>query len=78
MIVLMECLSLCAGYLQKQWIEFDIVFLNVHGIAVVNGVCRNTNPKDCIDVCPLGDYIEVCILDFLAPLKVASSWRFSL
>ena len=41
---------------------------------MANDVCRNSNPKDCIDANPLGkEDIGVCILNSLDPLEVPPS-----
>ena len=46
---------------------------------MADGVCRNSNSKDCIDANPLGEEdVGVYILNFLDPLEVPSSWRFAL
>ena len=64
----------CQRYSRKQWIGFDVVLLTI-----VNGVCRNTNPKDCIFANPLNDKdIGVCVLNPLVPMEVPSGWWFSL
>ena len=74
-----EYLPPCHGYSREQWIGLDVVVLNLHGIPIADGVCRNTNPKDCVDAYPLGDDdVGVCILNSLAPAEVPPGWRFSL
>ena len=46
---------------------------------MADGVCRNSNPTDCIDANPLGEEdVGVCILNSLHPLEVPPGWRFSL
>ena len=46
---------------------------------MANGVCGNSNPKDCIDANSFREEdVGVCILNSLDPLEVPSSWRFSL
>ena len=74
-----EFLPPCEGYSREQWVDLDVVLVNAHGDRVANGVCRNSDPKDCVDANPLGlEDVGVCILNSLAPLEVPTGWRFSL
>ena len=69
----------CEGYSREQWVDLDVILVNGCGVPVADRVCRNSNPKDCIDANPLGEEdVGVCILNFLDPLEVPPSWRFSL
>jgi hypothetical protein len=46
---------------------------------VANGICRNSDPRDCVDVNSFGpDDVGVCILNSLLPLEVPVTLRFSL
>ena len=72
-------IPLCAGFGREQWVGLDVVLLNVLGVPVVDGICRNSNPRECVDANPLGlDDVGICILNFLLPLEVPLTWRFSL
>jgi hypothetical protein len=72
-------ISLCAGYGREKWMGLDVVLRNDLGVSVANDICRNSDPRDCVDVNPLGpDDVEVCILNSLLPLEVPVTWRFSL
>ena len=74
-----EFLPPCEGYSREQWIDLDVVLVNGCGVPVADGVCRNSNPIDCIDANPLGEEdVGVCILNSLDPLEVPHGWRFSL
>jgi len=74
-----EIIPPCEGYSREQWVDLDVVLLNACAVPVANGVCRNSNPTDCIDAKPLGeDDVGVCILNSLLPSEVPPSWRFSL
>jgi hypothetical protein len=60
-------------------VGIDVVLFNKVGVAVANGICRNSNASDCVDASPLGpDDIGVCILNSLVPLEIPATWRFSL
>ena len=57
----------------------DVVLLNKLGVPVANGICRNSDPCECVDANPLGlDDVGVCILNSSLPLEVPLMWRFSL
>ena len=57
----------------------DVVLLNKLGVLVADGICRNSNPRECVDTNPLGlDDVGICILNSLLPLEVPVTWRFSL
>ena len=59
----------CAGFRREQWVDFDVVLLNELGVPVVNGICRNSNPLECIDANPLGlDDVGV-FLEFFASIR---------
>jgi hypothetical protein len=74
-----EIIPSCEDYLQEQWVNLDVVILNACAVPVADGVCRNSNPTDCIDANPLGeDNVGVCILNSLLPSEVPPGWRFSL
>jgi hypothetical protein len=60
-------------------VGLDVVLFNEVVIAVTNDICRNSDPRDCVDANPLGpDDVGVCILNSLVPLEVPVTWRFSL
>jgi hypothetical protein len=72
-------IPLCAGFGREQWVGLDVVLLNDAGVPVANGICRNSNPRDCVDADPLGiNDVGVCIMNSLLPLEVPVTWRFSL
>ena len=74
-----EFLPPCKGYLREQWIDLNVVLVNGCGIPVAVGVCRNSNPTDCINANPLGEEdVGVCILNSLYLLEMPSGWKFSL
>ena len=69
----------CQGYSREEWVDLDVVLVNGCGVPVADGVCRNSDPTDCIDANPLGlEDVGVCILNSLLPLEVPPGWRFSL
>ena len=56
-----------------------VVFVNGCGVPVIDGVCRNSDPTDCINASPVGqEDVGVCILNSLNPLEVLPRWSFSL
>jgi hypothetical protein len=60
-------------------VGIDVVLFNEVGIAVANGICRNSNASDCVDASSLGpDDVGVCILNSLVPLEILATWRFFL
>ena len=72
-------IPLCADFGREQWVGLDVVLLNELGVPVANGICRNSDPCECVDANPLGaNDIVVCILNSLLPLEVPVTWRFSL
>ena len=72
-------IPLCAGYGREQWVGLDVVLLNDVGVTVADGICRNSDPSECVDAKPLGLHdVGVCILNSLLPLEVPATWRFSL
>ena len=74
-----EAIPPCEGYSREQWVDLDVVLVNGCGIPVADGICRNSNPTDCIDANPLGEEdVGVCILNSLHALEVPAGWRFSL
>jgi hypothetical protein len=50
-----EFIPPCEGYSREQWVDLDVVLLNGCGVPVADGVCRNSNPTDCLDANPLGE-----------------------
>ena len=57
----------------------DVVLFNEVGVPVADGICRNSDPRECVDANPLGlDDVGVCILNSLFPFEVPLTWRFSL
>ena len=57
----------------------DVVLFNELGVPVADGICRNSDPRECVDANPLGvDDVGECILNYLLPFKVPLMWRFSL
>jgi hypothetical protein len=72
-------IPLCAGYGREKWVGLDVVLRNDLGVPVANDICRNSDPRDCVDANPLGpDDVGVCILNSLLALEVPVTWRFSL
>ena len=70
---------LCAGFGREQWVGLDVVLLNDVGVPVADDICKNSDPRECVDANPLGLHdVGVCILNSLLPLKVFATWRFSL
>ena len=69
----------CVGLSRAEWINLDVVLLNDNGVAVAEGICRNTHPQDCIDENPLGpEDVGVMILESLVHSEVDPTHRFSL
>ena len=69
----------CAGLPRASWVNVDVVLLNDSGVAVAEGICRNTNPQDCIDQNQLGtEDVGVVILVSLVHSEVDPNHRFSL
>lgn len=67
----------CQAYLKEQWIGIEVALLNDCDTPLTDGVCRNINPKGCVDANPLGDEdVEVSIFNSLVPMEVPPSWRF--
>ena len=72
-------IPLCVGFGREQWVGLDVVLLNELGVPVANDICRNSDPRECVDANPLGaNDVGVCILNSLLPFKVPVTWRFSL
>ena len=44
----------CTGLFRAAWVNLDLVLLNDSGVAVAEGICRNTHPQDCVDEYQLG------------------------
>jgi hypothetical protein len=69
----------CAGLSRDSWVNMDVVLLNDSGVAVAEGVCRNSHPHDCIDENQLGtDDVGVVIWESLNHSEVDPTHRFSL
>jgi len=69
----------CTGLSRASWVNLDVVLLNDNGVAVAEGICRNTNPQDCIDENQLGtEDVGVVILESLIPAEMDPNHRFSL
>lgn len=65
------------GLFARSMNGLEFILLNVHGVVVADG--RNTNLKDCIYACPLGDdIVGVSILNSLTLLEVPLGWCFFL
>ena len=63
-------IPLCAGFWREQWVGLDVVLLNELGVPVADGICRNSNPRECVDANPLGlDDVGMCILNFCFLLR---------
>ena len=72
-------IPLCVRFSREQWVGLDVILLNDVGVPVANGICRNSDPRDCVDANPLGlNDVGVCILNSLLPLEVHVTWRFFL
>ena len=72
-------IPLCAGFGREEWVGLDVLLLNEAGVPVADGICRNSNPRECVDANPLGlDDVGVCIMNSMLPLEVPATWRFSL
>ena len=70
---------LCASFGREQWVGLDVILFNELGVPVAHGICRNSEPRECVDANPLGaDDVGVCILNSLLPLEFPVMWRFSL
>jgi hypothetical protein len=55
----------------------DVLLVNGCGISVIDGVCKNSNTKDCVDANDFGDKdVRVCIMKFLHTLEEPYGWRF--
>ena len=69
----------CTGLSRASWVNLDVVLHNDNGVAVAEGICRNTNPQDCVDEKHLGpDDVGVVILESLVHSEVDPTHRFSL
>src|SRR5450631_355085 len=69
----------CGGLSRASWVNLDVVLVNDNGVAVAEGICRNTHPQDCIDENPLGtDDVGVVILESRVHSEVNPTHRFSL
>ena len=53
-------IPLCAGFGREEWVGLDVVLLNEFGVPVADGICRNSNPRDCVDANPLVTPMLVC------------------
>ena len=72
-------IPLCAGFGREQWVGLYVVLLNDVGVPVADGICRNSDPRECVHANSLGLHdVGVCILNSLLPLEVPATWRFSL
>lgn len=70
---------LCEGLSWEQWVGLDVVILNDDIVPMVDGICRNSRPHECVDANPLGeDNVGVCILNPLLMFEILLMWRFSL
>lgn len=69
----------CVGVERREWKNLNVVLLDDSGLAVAEGVCRNSDEMDCVDSTRLGlDHVGVLIFLSLSPNVVPPSWRFSL
>ena len=69
----------CAGLSRASWVNLDVLLLNDSGVAMAEGICRNTHPQDCIDQNPFGtEDVGIVILESLVPFEVDPTYRFSL
>jgi hypothetical protein len=69
----------CTGLSRASWVNLEVVLLNDSGVAVAEGICRNTHPQDCIDENPLGtEDVGVVILESFVHSEVDPTHRFSL
>ena len=69
----------CTGLSRASWVNLDVVLHNDSGVAVAEGICRNTHPEDCVDEKHLGpDDVGVVILESLVHSEVDPTHRFSL
>ena len=69
----------CEGLSRASWLNKDVVLLNDSGVAVAEGICRNSHPQDCVDENQLGtDDVGVVIWESLIHSEVDPSQRFSL
>ena len=69
--ILMEPIVQCSGLLRLHWINLEVVLLNDNGVVVIEGVCCNTHPHDCLDQNPLGNgNVGVVILESLVHSEV--------
>ena len=58
---------------------FDGILLNKIVVMVKYEICRNFDPRECMDANPLSvDDVGMCILNSLLPIDVPLTWRFSL
>lgn len=72
-------ISLYASFSREQWVGLDVVLPNDNGVPVVNGICRNFGPRECVGANPFGkDDVSVCIKNPLLMLEVLLMWRSSL
>ena len=63
-------IPLCAGFGREQWVGLDVVLLDEAGVPVADGICRKSDPRECVDANPLDLHLN--------PLEVLATWRFSL
>ena len=72
-------IPLCVDFEIEQWVSLDVFILNEVGVPVVDDICRNSDPRECVDANPLGLHdVGVCIMISMLPLEVPLTWRFSL
>ena len=72
-------IPLCVDFKREQWVSLDVLILNEVGVPVVDGICRNFDPRECVDANPLGLHdVGVCIMISMLPLEVPLTWRFFL
>ena len=66
----------CKGFPRALWVNLDVVLLNESGVAVAEGICRNSNPQDCIDENQLGtEDVGVVILESFVHSEVNPTQR---
>ena len=57
----------------------DVVLLNDSGVAVVEGICRNSHPQDCVDENHIGiNDVGIVIWESFIHSEVDPTQRFSL
>ena len=53
-------IPLCADFGREHWVGLDVVLLNDLGVPMANGICRNSDPHECVAANPLVSMVSAC------------------